>query len=155
MSRQLQSGSAEFVADSANAMRLLDGLAVDAEHALDRWLDALGQLPMADWLAVGRADANGASSHAARARVESILAAEGLTLTGWLIRDFVATTTYPASRSARACTRQEQDAFAAARQAAVWAALAVATRSWLTDSETDTLCGPFDAVIPRGALRLV
>ena len=128
---------------SDKALRLLDGLPYDAQQTLERWLDALGELTPQAWLMV----ADGCSAHSAddaKRRIESIVSNAKLELTAWFIRDMVATATHATKGSVPR-----------ARAAANWAALAIALQSLLTDTELNALCAPFDAVIPRGALRLV
>jgi hypothetical protein len=38
-----------------NALQALDGLPAESAVALERWLDALAELPLDHWIAVGRA----------------------------------------------------------------------------------------------------
>jgi len=128
----------------------LDGLPAESACALERWLDALADLPVDRWIAVGRAfrDVSDRRENATScALLEAIVADQQLELTAWYIGDMVKTT----SRATRATRRD----FAAARSAADWAALAIATQTWLPRVDRDTLCTPFTAVMENDALRLV
>jgi AcrR family transcriptional regulator len=136
----------------------LDGLPAESACALERWLDALADLPVDRWIAVGRAfrDVSDRRENATScALLEAILADQQLELTAWYIGDMVKTTAYRAATLASRATRATRRDFAAARSAADWAALAIATQTWLPRVDRDTLCTPFTAVMENDALRLV
>jgi hypothetical protein len=142
-----------------HAGQVFDGLAPESAHALESWLDALAELPLERWIAVGRACPRDLHSRqqrtASSALLEAIVADQQLALTAWFIGDMVQTATYAAATAASRAGPSERRDFAAARSAADWAALAIATQAWLPRVDRDALCAPFDTVIGNGALRIV
>lgn len=152
---------AQSVSRSAvhHAVQLLDGLPPESACALESWVDALAELPLDYWIAVGRACPRDLHSRqqraAARALLEAIIAHRQIEVTAWLIGDMVQTAAYAATTAASRARRSERRDFAAARSAADWAALAIAAQAWLPRVDRDALCAPFDTVIGDGALRLV
>jgi len=158
VSRQPQANSL-LHAQSGRAVRPLDGLPAESAAALERWLDGLWSLPFDHWLDVGRAYARDASRQqrqvTARALLNAIVADRRIELTAWFIHDMVKTAAHPASTAASRAHRSEQRDFATARSAADWAALAIATQTWLPRVDRDVLCAPFDALLGEGGLRLV
>lgn len=158
MSRQPQATSLSH-SGMPSALRTLDGLPDESASALEAWLDTLAELPFDRWLAVGRACAGDVSGYrrrvAARALLEAIVADQQLELTVWFIRDMVKTAAHTAAITASRASRSDRRALATARSAADWAALAIATQTWLPCADRDALCAPFDAVMGSAALRLV
>lgn len=158
MSRQPNATSLSHSA-AKNALQALDGLPVESAVALERWLDALADLPLDRWIAVGRACAHHASDRRQRttstALLDAIVADQRLELTAWFIGDMVQTAAHAAAIAASRAGRFKRRDFAAARSAADWAALAMAAQAWLPRVDRDALCAPFDTVIGNGALRLV
>jgi hypothetical protein len=142
-----------------NDLRLFDGLPAESASALEHWLEALAALPLDRWIALGRACARDTTRRERRATatalLEAIVADQQLELTAWFIGDMVQTTAYAATTAASCAHRSKRRAFAEARAAADWAALAIATQTWLPRVDRDALCAPFDTVIGSGALRLV
>lgn len=142
-----------------NTLQTLDGLPAESAVALERWLDALAELPFDRWIAVGRACAHHASDRQQRmtssALLEAIVADQQLELTAWFIGDMVQTAAYAAATAASRGRRSTRRDFAAARSTADWAALAIATQTWLPCVDRDALCAPFDTVMKHGALQLV
>jgi hypothetical protein len=140
------------------ALRVLDGLPNESAFALERWLDALAELPLDRWIAAGRAcarDMSGYRQHAARALLEAIVADQQIELTAWFIRDMVKTAAHATAIAASRANHSVRRDFAAARAAADWAALAIATQTWIPCADRDALCAPFDAAMATAALRLV
>lgn len=157
MSRQPRATSLSHSAVQ-NAVQALDGLPAESACALERWLDALAALPVDRWIAVGRALRDMPDRRAratSSALLEAILADRRLELTAWYIGDLVQTTAYGAAAAASRAGRSTRRDFAAALSAADWAALAIATQTWLPRVDRDTLCAPFAAVMGNDALRLV
>lgn len=158
MSRQPKATSRLHGA-AENALEALDGLPAESATALERWLDALAELPLDRWIAVGRAYARDRSSRqraaTSSALLEAIVADQQLELTAWFIGDMVQTAAHAAATAASRSRRSVRRDFASARSAADWAALAIATEAWLPRVDRDVLCAPFDAVIGNGPLRLV
>lgn len=158
MSRQPKATSLSHSAVQ-NALQALDGLPAESAVALERWLDALAELPLDRWIAVGRACAHHTSDRQQRmtssALLEAVVADQQLELTAWFVGDMVQTAAHAATTAASRTRRSTRRDFAAARSAADWAALAMATQAWLPRVDRDALCAPFDAVIGNGALRLV
>jgi hypothetical protein len=142
-----------------NALQALDGLPAESAVALERWLDALAELPLDHWIAVGRACVHHASDRQQRVTssdlLEAVLADRQLELTAWFIGDMVQAATYAAATAASRARRSVRRDFREARRAADWAALAIATQTWLPRVDRDALCAPFDAAMRNGALRLV
>jgi hypothetical protein len=142
-----------------SAVRALDGLPAESASALERWLDALAELPLDRWLAVGQACTRDVAGRQRRvtstALLEAIVSDQRIELAAWFIGDLVQTAAYPATRAAARARRSTQRDFAVARSAAGWAALAIATRTWLPRADHDALCAPFDAVLSNGSLRFV
>jgi hypothetical protein len=142
-----------------SAVSALDGLPNESASALESWLDALAEWPLDRWIAVGRACARDVSGHqqsvTARALLEAIVADQQLELTAWFIGDMVKTAAYSAATAASRASQSVRRDFAIARLAADWAALAIATQTWLPRADRDALCAPFDEVLANGALRLV
>jgi hypothetical protein len=153
MTRHIQTTATATNSDAGTPMRLLDGLPHESEWALARWLEALSELPVDAWLVAG--EPRFTLTNPARDRMESVLHEQHLELTAWFIRDLVATSSHRAASAARRLPRAAQRRFSAARSAADWTALAIATQSWLSDAECDALCAPFDSVIPRRPRPLV
>ena len=141
------------------AWQALAELPAESAVALKRWLDGLAELPLDHWIAVGRACARDVSARQRRttstALLEAVIADQHLELTAWFIGDMVHTAAHSAATTAARARRSARHNFAFARAAADWAALAIATRSWLPEVDHDALCAPFDAVLGDGALRLV
>ena len=158
MSRQPKATSLSHSAVQ-NALQALDGLPAESAIAFERWLDGLADLPLDRWIAVGRACAHHASDRQQRmtssALLEAIVADRRLGLTAWFIGDMVQTAAHAAATAASRARRSTRRDFAAARSAADWAALAIATQTWLPCVDRDALCAPFDTVMKHGALRLV
>jgi hypothetical protein len=142
-----------------SAVRALDGLPAESASALERWLDALAELPFERWVALGQACTRDSGARQQRvtssAILEAVVADQRIELAAWFIGDMVQTAAYAATRAAARTRRSTQRDFAVARSAADWAALAIATRTWLPRADHDALCAPFDAVLSNGALRLV
>jgi hypothetical protein len=151
MTHQIQSTTPM---SGATAIRPLDGLPWESQQALTRWLDALTDLPFDAWVSIGEASP-AAGIEPVRARIESVLRDQGLSVAAWFIRDLVCTLAHPAIDAARRRSRSDRMLIARARSSAEWAALAIAAQDWLTTTDLDALCAPFDGVIARGALRLV
>jgi hypothetical protein len=157
VSSQLQATSLAH-SGAPSALRALDGLPNESAFALERWLDALAELPFDRWIAVGRACARDMSEyrpHAARALLEAIVADRQIELTAWFIRDMVKTAAYAAAIAASRTSHSVRRDVAVARSAADWAALAIATQTWIPCADREALCAPFDAAMGSAALRLV
>jgi hypothetical protein len=157
VSRQSRATSLSHSARQS-AFQALDGLPTESACAIERWLDALAELPVDRWIAIGRAlrDVSDRRRRATSiALLEAIIADRGLELTAWYIGDMVETTAYGAATAASRAGRPTRRDFAAARSAADWAALAIATQPWLPRVDRDTLCAPFAAVMGNDALRVV
>jgi hypothetical protein len=142
-----------------DALRALDGLPVESASALEDWLDALGELPLDRWIALGRACARDTTGHQRRATatalLEAIVADQQLELTAWFIGDMVQTTAYAVTTAASRERRSRRRAVAEARMAAEWAALAIAMQTCLPCVDREALCAPFESAIGSGALQLV
>jgi hypothetical protein len=154
MTRQSQTNASPVSDQSGTALRLLDGLPPDAEAALTRWLDALGDLSVDGWLKAAMAVAP-ETTHDARHRVIAAFSERGMDLTAWFVRDLVGTAAHGACSSVRRLSNAKRKLLVEARVAAECTALAIAARDWLSEADHDALCAPFDQVIARGALRLV
>lgn len=115
------------------------------------WLDRLSDLPRDDWLAVANAVRSDPSRRvqlaAARQRLDAVLSEQRLELVAWFVRDFVDTEVHHALHGNVAPDRESRGAASAARDAACLAALAIAARDWLTDSDYYALSAPFAIVI--------
>jgi hypothetical protein len=137
-----------------NAARPLDGLTAASACALEHWLDALAELPLDRWVAVGHACAQDVAGRQKRVTSKALLDAtfadQQLVLAAWFIRDMVQTATYRAATAAARARWSVRRDFAAARSAADGAALAIAAQQWLPREDHEALCAPF-AAIERGA----
>ncbi|HVX41041.1 MAG TPA: hypothetical protein VHB25_15845 [Gemmatimonadaceae bacterium] len=134
-----------------------DGIPAPRARAVERWLEHLAELPLAEWLAASRAMA-GCDHHGvrgARTRVNDEIDDRQLALTAWCIRDHVATCAHAQTLAARAARRAVRREFAVARGAAEWAALAIALEEWIPSDDHELLCRPFARSIARAALHVV
>jgi len=113
----------------------------------DGFIDALVDLPLESWLAIGRdlvADRNGLSVRQdAWADVEAAITRRDLGMTVWSVRDALDTAAFLASRHASGWSREKRCAFAAAHGAAEAAALSVLVRADIPAESLRALCGPF------------
>jgi hypothetical protein len=117
--------------------------------AVNAFADRLAELPMADWLTVGRTLIDNPSLYAHRetpyAILEATIANRGLSVAAWYVRDAIETSAYYASRPMTRWSSKERRAFAAAHAAAEEAALAILARAHLADEDVSSLCAPFAA----------
>ena len=120
----------------------LFGLPPQSADALERWLETLHALSCDDWLAIAR------SGDAARKAVTNAVTRHQLQLTAWFTRDMVSTAASATTLIyGVAAMRRDRQQLAGARIHAEWAALAIATRSWLRARDYELLCRPFNAVL--------
>lgn len=135
-------------ADEPRALWALKGLPDTTAHNLERWIDALATLPIDAWLRAGnrcvQRDHTALTITRACGRVEKAIAAHELAVTAWFIRDMVETATWRVRRAAVRRPSRVRAELAVARMAAEWAALAIATQSWLDAADLDALLGPFE-----------
>jgi hypothetical protein len=126
------------------------GLPQHSADALERWLDSLYLLSRNDWLAIGRSDGIRAIPHSERDiacnAVSAAIADRGLQLTAWFVRDVIETAAWYAVSIGASASRTSGrfGQLDEARSHAEWAALAIATRSWLADGNFRLLYGPFN-----------
>lgn len=122
-------------------------------RGLDRWLESLAELTLDDWMRIGDQclgrDNDTLAVTRACARVEKAIDEHELAVTAWLIRDVVETATCHVRRAAARGGRRAHARLVVARMAAEWAALALATQRWLSASDLDALCAPFERARPR------
>lgn len=123
------------------------GLPQHSADALERWLDALHSFSLDDWLRAARS--GNALSHsqrdAARDAVADAIARNQLEVTAWFVRDMVVTAACRSTSRGAVATRRVCRELADAQLHAEWAALAIATRTWLRPAHLRVLCTPFSA----------
>jgi hypothetical protein len=126
----------------------LSGLPECAARGLERWLDSLDELTLAEWTRIGeqctKRDQAMLAMTRACARVEKAIAAHELGVTAWLLRDMVETATSRVRQHAARRSRRVRSQIAVARMAAEWAALAMMTRQFIAAADLDTFCAPFE-----------
>jgi hypothetical protein len=126
----------------------LSGLPESTARGLERWLDSLGELTLAEWTRIGeqcmtRDQAMLAMTRACT-RVEKAIATQELGVTAWLVRDMVETATFRVRQHAARRPRRVRSQIAVARMAAEWAALAIMTQQFIGATDLDTFCAPFE-----------
>ena len=126
------------------------GTALRAETELDgvtEFLEGLLELPMASWLAIGRAliaDRQGlAVRQAAWSDVENAIGSYSLAHAAWHVRDALETVVCLVSRPVQDWSRDERCQFAAAHGAGEAAALALRARAHVRHDIVRILCSPF------------
>ena len=123
------------------------GLPASSADALDRWIDALDSFSLDDWLR--SAESGNHQPHsmrdAARHAVGEAITNHSLEVTAWFVRDMIVTTMCRSTRRDVLATPRIRRALADARSHAQWAALAIATQSWLQPAHVRLLCSPFSA----------
>lgn len=128
----------------------LQGLPPASAQRLERWLDTLATIPLAEWIRIGERcfSRDGAllTTTVACAHVERAIEEHELQVTAWLVRDLVETTVFGIRQAAARGPRRIRAQIAIARMAAEWAALAIATEAWITEADRDVLCGAFGAL---------
>jgi hypothetical protein len=129
----------------------LFGLPPRSADALELCLENLHAFSCDDWIALARsADAmSPASCDDARKAVSDAITRHQLELTAWFVRDMVHTAASAATLGGAGAIRRNRHQVARARVHAEWAALAIATRSWLSPRDYELLCRPFSkAALP-------
>ncbi len=120
---------------------------------VNRFIDALAELPCAEWLAIGReimADKSGAARRAvAWAIVNAVLADRGLLVSAWYALDGVETAVCHATHSRCRTSLKERKQIAAAHGAAEQAALTLLVTAWIDPPDVEVLCRPFATVLAR------
>lgn len=126
------------------------GVAARTETDLDgvtAFLDGLFELPLASWLAIGRAliaDRQGlAVRQAAWSDVEDAIGTYNLAVAAWHVRDALETVVGLVSRPVPGWSRDERCQFAAAHGAGEAAALALRARAHVRHDIVRILCSPF------------
>jgi hypothetical protein len=117
--------------------------------AVNAFADRLADLPLLEWLAVGRTlieHAPIAHRETAYAILEATINDRGLGVAAWYVRDAIETSAYYASRPLKLWTSKERRAFAAAHAAAEDAALTLLARKFLPDADRAVLVAPFEAM---------
>jgi len=104
------------------------------------FLDFLAELPAAEWLAIGLADAVEPHTDAI---LEATLSDQNLQVDAWFARDAVETLAFVASHSLPLAARRAPCTMTNARVAAERAALAILARPWLAATDLATLLAPF------------
>lgn len=157
MLRRVQSDPIPFRTPESRTLWVLNGLPHTIARELEQWLDALGELPLEEWVRIGERFASHehgfvTTTRACR-RVEKAIDQQKLEVTAWLVRDLVETATYPVQRELARRPRRVRAQFALARMAAEWTALAMACQASLQPADREVLCAPFTAVPsrPRGS----
>jgi hypothetical protein len=125
-------------------------LTTDDEPALaavNAFADRLAELPLSEWLAVGRTLVESPWMYARRETPYAILEAtvndRGLGVAAWYVRDAIETSAYYASQPMKRWTSAERRAFAAAHAVAEETALAILARTHLGAQDVAALCAPF------------
>jgi len=115
--------------------------------AVNAFADRLAELPLSEWLAVGRTLVEDPSIYAHRetpyAILETTVNDRRLGVAAWYVRDAIETSAYYASQPMKRWTSAERRAFAAAHAAAEEAALAILARVHLGAEDFAALCAPF------------
>lgn len=118
---------------------------------VNAFIDRLGELPLGEWIAIGRGVIAKAMEtgrpETALAIVDATLATEGLSVMAWYARDAVETSAFVASRSDRRWTSAERKAFTAAQTAAVHAAYAILVRQHVPAADFAAVIAPFSSAI--------
>lgn len=123
------------------------GLPHRSANALERWLGTLYAFSTDDWLRAARlANAQAELQRAAaREAVAEVITKHQLEVTAWLVRDMVATVACHSTSRGDVAARRVRRELGHARSLAEWAALAIATRTWLPPAHVGVLCDPFGA----------
>ena len=123
------------------------GLPASSADALDRWIDALDSFSLDDWLRAAQSgDAQPHSMRdAARHAVGEAIANHSLEVTAWFVRDMIVTAACRSTLRGAIHTRGIRRGLVDARSCAEWAALAIATQTWLQPRHWRLLCSPFNA----------
>lgn len=157
MLRRLPSDPIPFRAPESRTLWALNGLPHTIARELEQWLDALGELPLEEWIRIGERCASRehefvTTTRACR-RVEKAIDQQKLEVTAWLVRDLVETATDHVRRDMARRPRRVRAQLAVARMAAEWAALAMACQASLQPADREVLSVPFAAVPspPRGS----
>lgn len=122
---------------------------VPALESANAFLDRLGELPLSEWLDIGRAIETDRNALAQRSTawviLDATIADRQLSVAAWYVRDAVETVAFLARNSGPKLSRTDRRAFAGAQGAAEEAALAVLARAHLSAQDFDALCAPFVA----------
>jgi hypothetical protein len=113
---------------------------------VDGLLDWLVELPLAQWLAVGRNAASSPQSPAHSAScvvISTTIVDQRLELAAWHVRDAIETVAFIASHSRRPMSRADRRSFSVAHGVAEETALALLTRDFLPSESFRLLCSPF------------
>jgi hypothetical protein len=114
------------------------------------FVEGLCDLPLENWLAIGRAVMairTSAGYADAWSAVERAIAKRDLALAAWHMRDEIETIAYVVSHVGAPLSRANRPAFAAAHGAAEDAALALLVRGCVSAMDIDLLCTPFASTI--------
>ncbi len=118
---------------------------------VNTYVDRLAELPLDQWLAIGRSVIERGSSAEPEATafviLEATLADQGLDIAAWYARDAVETSAFFVARSAAGWTKHDRRVFAAAHAAAETAALALLARDKLSGTDLSLLIGPFAPLV--------
>ena len=153
MLRRVPSDPIPFRTPESRTLWVLNGLPHTIARELEQWLDAVGELPLEEWVRIGERFASHehgfvTTTRACR-RVAKAIDQQKLEVTAWLVRDLVETATYHVQREMARRPRRVRAQLAVARMAAEWAALAIACQAPLQSAEREVLCAPFGEPSPR------
>ena len=116
---------------------------------VDPFIDRLADLPLSEWIAIGRAvleDRQAASTRStSSAIVDATIAHWQLDIAAWHVRDSVETVAFLARDANQALSRTDRRMFFAARRAGEDAALALLVHPCLPDEDLQVLFAPFAA----------
>lgn len=119
-----------------------------ADEAVSCFVDRLSELPLDDWLDIGRSlqtTSPSADRATALALLEAIIAINHLDVAAWNVCDALETSAFLASRGPGRWTSADRRAFSAAHLAAEVAALALLARDGLPPRDFAALVAPFAA----------
>lgn len=123
---------------------------------VNAFVDRLVELPIGEWLAIGRRQidaATAAMQHAtAFAILEATIGVRGLGVAAWYVYDAVETSAFLATNSVSQWTAGERRVFSAAHAAAEDAALALLARDKLAPEDFATLVAPFEHLLPSDSV---
>lgn len=145
LTRQLRGGRLPLPA----SVRELDDSDEPALAQVRRFVDALCELPRAEWLEIGRrvcGEGWDSVAHAAAwAALDAAIAEQRLGVAAWHVRDAVETACFLATRADAPLSRSERRVVCLAREAAEETALALLVRPHLSQKTIATLSAPFRA----------
>jgi hypothetical protein len=126
--------------------------------AANAFVEHLAELPLATWLAIGRAatttDAGSSERAALWERVEDAIVHQRLDLAAWSVRDAVETVVHLTNHAAGRLSRADRRLLAAAHGAVEDAALAILVAECLPWADIAQLCAPFADHVPLIGPRL-